>query len=286
LSTQIIVADNGLPADTLTMLRPLPVEVLPMGRNMGFGAAVNRAAKAAEGDALIMLNDDVDAQPGFLKALVAPLAKGADMVAGVLIQDERRDRIESAGIVMDAVLGPHDYLYGEPLSRLSEPVSPPLGPCGGAAAYRSSLFAEIGGFDEKLFAYGEDVDLAIRMRSAGARSALATSALAVHLGSHTLGYHSLEKAMLVGFARGYLLHKYGVLRRPFSALRAVGVELAASGVLARRHRSLRPGIARVRGWRACEVGADPPPRSDLTVGVIEGWRRRYARSTRLRADAD
>jgi N-acetylglucosaminyl-diphospho-decaprenol L-rhamnosyltransferase len=282
LATQIIIADNGLPDHTVAALRSHRVEVLRMPRNLGFGAAVNRAAEAAEGDALVVLNDDVIPQIGFLEALVAPLKDGADTVAGVLIQNERPERIETAGVVIDAALGPHDYLHGEPLTRLSQSIPPPLGPCGGAAAYQRALFAEVGGFDESLFAYGEDVDLAIRMRSVGARSALAWTARALHLGSQTLGYHSLEKAMLVGFGRGYLLRKYRVLNRPTSALAALGIETAASVVLARRHRSLQPGLARIRGWRACKVRAVPPPKSDVMVGISEGWRRRYLRSSRFR----
>jgi N-acetylglucosaminyl-diphospho-decaprenol L-rhamnosyltransferase len=260
------------------------VNVVEMGSNIGFGAAVNRAVAASEAEFLVVLNDDVMPKHGFLQTLVAPLQAGAEVVAGVLIQDERRDRIETAGIEIDAGLGPYDYLHNEPVSRLDKPVPPPLGPCGGAAAYLRAAFVAVGGFDEGFFAYGEDVDLAIRLRAAGARCALAREARAFHSGSATLGYQSLEKAKLVGFSRGYLIRKYGVLRRPRAAIRAIPSELVASLILAYRHRSLEPGLARVRGWKACDVALPPPRVDDVTVGFLDGLRRRYARSKRLGLD--
>ena len=39
--------------------------------------------------------------------------------------------------------------------------------CGGAALYRKKAFWTIGGFDEHLFAYFEDVDLSWRANNAG-----------------------------------------------------------------------------------------------------------------------
>ena len=126
------------------------------------------------------------------------------------------------------------------------------------------------------------MDLAIRLRTAGAVCALAPRARALHAGSGTLGYRSLAKANLVGFSRGYLLRKYRVLGGVRSAPAAVAAEAVAVLMLARRHRSLGPGVARFRGWRSCDTRAPPPPDSDITVGLLDAWRRRYARS-RLQA---
>jgi len=278
--TEVLVADNGLPEETVAALRATGAEVVPMGRNLGFGAAVNAAARCAQGDALVVLNDDMlPAFPAdFLGPLAGPLGGDVGMVAGVLVQEARPELIESAGIELDAALNPLDYLFGEPVSRLDEPLSPPLGPCGGAAAFGRELFAELGGFDEGFFAYFEDVDLALRLRAAGARCALAPSARALHSGSGTLGSHTLRKAVVVGHSRGYFLRKWGVLRRPAVAARVLPVETAACLLLARRHRSLAPARARAQGWRACRTRAAWPA-GVPTIGLLDGLRRRYARST-------
>jgi len=275
----VIVADNGLAPTTVSEIREAGGDVAAMGRNLGFGAAVNRAAKAARGDVLVVLNDDVEPGQGFVRELVSA-SEGAGMVAGVLLRAEAPRVIETAGIVLDAALGPYDYLAGEPISRLEGPLAPPLGPCGGAAAYRADLFRSVGGFDEGFFAYFEDADLALRLRAAGASCALAPRARAVHAGSATLGYGSLAKASVVGYSRGYLLRKYGVLRRPRSAAQGVAAELAASLLLARRHRSLEPFRARVRGFRACSVRAPWPGPGVATVSLRDGMSRRSRRASR------
>jgi N-acetylglucosaminyl-diphospho-decaprenol L-rhamnosyltransferase len=279
VDAEVLVADNGLERSVADALLDAGAQVLSMGANLGFGAAVNRAARAASGDALVVLNDDVEVTGGFLERLVAPVER-AEMVAGVLLRAEARDVIDTAGVVVDAALGPYDYLAGEPVSRLDEDLPPPLGPCGGAAAFRRDAFLSVGGFDEGFFAYGEDVDLALRLRAAGANCALAADARAVHLGSATLGYASLEKAKVVGYSRGYLLRKYGVLRRPAPAARAVAAELATSILLARRHRSLAPLRERVRGYRACRTRASWPDEGAITVRFRHGLRSRYRRGNR------
>ena len=280
--TEFLIADNGMPTETVEALDRLGAQVVRMPGNLGFGAAVNRIAALARGDALVILNDDLVPRDGFIASLVEHLDQ-AEMVAGVLVQAEQPDRIESAGIEVDVLLGPHDHLHGEPLSRLAEPLAPPLGPCGGAAAFRRSSFGAVGGFDEALFAYCEDVDLALRLRAGGGRCALAPRALALHAGSSTLGYRSIEKARLVGFGRGYLLRKYGILRHPVIGPVALSVELAASLALARKHHSLDPVRARLRGWRSCSTRATRPPRSVATVGLAHGIRVRRSRSRRLAA---
>jgi GT2 family glycosyltransferase len=255
-----------------------------MGDNAGFGRAVNRAVGACSCDLLVLLNDDVAPCDHFVERMIEPLHGAAEMTAGVLLRASDPRMIESAGIVVDATFSPYDYLQDELVTVLdtTPPPAPPVGPCGGAAGFSKSVFLDAGGFDENLFAYGEDVDLALRLRKAGARCALATTARAEHLGSATLGYSSLAKANLVGYSRGYLMRKYGVLRRPAAAARVLGVEGAASTVLAYRHRSLSPAIARFRGWRACGVRAALPARELASVSLPDGLRSRYARNARGR----
>ncbi len=188
--------------------------------------------------------------------------------------------IETAGVEVDSTLVAHDYLQGCRLSRLLSGVEPPLGPSG-RSRIQALAFVEIGGFDEGISAYLEDADLALRLRTAGAEGAIAPRARARHHGSATLRYASVRKATMVGFSHGYLLRKYGVLSRPQTASTALLVELATSAVLARRHRSLEPALARVRGWRRCTARAPYPPRSRITVSAFAGLRRRYARSRRI-----
>jgi N-acetylglucosaminyl-diphospho-decaprenol L-rhamnosyltransferase len=280
VDVEVLIADNGLDPAVVGRLQDHGAVVVSMDGNRGFAGAVNAAARHARGDVLVVLNDDVEIGPGFLAALVAPVLSGVAMSAGVLLDAARPHLIETAGLEIDRTLGAHDYLRGRPATVLEHGLVPPLGPCGAAAAYAMDAFRRVGGFDEGFFAYFEDLDLALRLRRQGASCALAADARALHAGSATLGARSLEKALLVGFSRGRLIRKYGVLsrRHPVRAVLAVAQEAAASTILAARHRSLAPAGARIRGWRACRVRAQPPPDDALTVGLCRAWLRRYSRS--------
>jgi GT2 family glycosyltransferase len=276
---QVVVADNGLDPRVSGALRSTGVDVATMDGNCGFAAAVNRAARLADGDVLVIVNDDVLPVPGgdFLAELVAPVAEGHGMVAAVLVKPSLPGVVESAGFEVDDALNAHHYLRGLPIEDIAHAPGPPLGPCGGAAAYRRDVFLGAGGFDEGFFAYWEDVDLAIRLHALGVTCGLAAGARGLHNESTTLGAGSLTKAIAVGKSRGYFLRKYDAFGTPRVAMRVVPMEVAVSCALAMRHRSLKPALARVAGWRACGGRAAWPTTLRPTVGFVDGARRRYAR---------
>jgi GT2 family glycosyltransferase len=72
-----------------------------------------------------------------------------------------------------------------------------LGPNGCAAAYRRSMLDDVGLFDERYFAYLEDLDLAFRGQLRGWTCRYVPDAVAYHKKSMTSGYHSAFKAFLV-----------------------------------------------------------------------------------------
>ncbi|MGE0068478.1 MAG: glycosyltransferase family 2 protein, partial [Solirubrobacterales bacterium] len=176
------------------------------------------------------------------------LGEGVASVAGVLVQEAAPALIDSAGVVADATLMGFDYLHDEPLAAaLGAP--DPLGPTGGAALYRGAAFEAVGGFDERIFLYYEDLDLALRLAAAGGRCRLAGEARALHAYSASLGAASASKYERTGWSRGYMLRRYGVTANPRLALRALACEgTLCAGQLLRDHTA--KGIAgRLRGWR-------------------------------------
>ena len=94
------------------------------------------------------------------------------MTSGVLRDWRHPDLIDSAGMELDRTLLVYDYLNGEPLSALAD-AADPIGPSPKAAAFDRDAFLAVGGFDERLFAYWEDVDLALKMLEAGGGCRLA-----------------------------------------------------------------------------------------------------------------
>jgi N-acetylglucosaminyl-diphospho-decaprenol L-rhamnosyltransferase len=246
----VVVVDNGSGDESAELVRERFPEVtlLVLSANLGFGPAINRAVRERPADPLILLNNDVECEPRFVEAMLEAAADGAEMVAGVLVQEAAPDRIDSAGVIADRTLMGFDYLHGEPVEAARE-APPPLGPTGGAALYRLDAFRAVGGFDERIFLYYEDLDLALRLSAAGARCHLAPAARAVHAYSASLGAASGDKYARTGWSRGYMLRRYGVMSRPRDAIRVLAAEgaICAGQLIADR---TAKGIAgRLRGWR-------------------------------------
>jgi N-acetylglucosaminyl-diphospho-decaprenol L-rhamnosyltransferase len=246
----VVVVDNGSGDDSLELLREeFPeVSVLALERNLGFGTALNRAVREHPADPLILLNNDAECEPRFVEALLDAAAEGVRSVAGVLVQEREPGLIDSAGVVADRTLMGFDYLHGEPLAALAD-APDPLGPTGGAALYDHAAFTAVGGFDERIFLYYEDLDLALRMAAAGARCRLAPEARAVHAYSASLGARSAQKFAHTGWSRGYMLRRYGVMSRPRDAARVLATEGALCAGQLLLDRSAAGLRGRLRGWR-------------------------------------
>lgn len=248
---EVVVADNGSGEGCSGMLKsrfPLVKRVSFDGRNLGFGAALNRAVLAHGTGPVILLNDDAIPEPDFVeKLLAAHEQSGATMVAGVLLRPGSA-LIDSAGIVCDQTLTAWDYLTGEPVRRL-ERADDPLGPTGGAALFDRSAFERVGGFDERIFLYYEDLDLVLRMRMAGHDCRLAAEAKAVHESSATLGRKSTAKYRQTGLSRGYLLRKYGIMRHPALAMKTILSDGSAGIGQLVMDRTAAGTTGRLDGWR-------------------------------------
>src|SRR5947209_2585062 len=279
-----IVVDNAGPADVAEIVgRHDFAEHLRLEENVGFGRAINRAAALSGEDVLVLVNDDCVCRPSFVEEIVGALdpAGGVVMAAGVLVEARDETPIDTAGVEIDATLLGFDYLNGVPLASIGSETPPPAGPSGGAAAFDRSAFAEVGGFDENLFAYLEDVDLTLRLVRAGGRCALAATALGRHEHSATLGSGSSRKNYLMGFGRGYLLRKWSVVDSPGRALRVLGNDAVVCGgqlVLDRTAAGVR---GRVAGFRAARNVPREPYPGDL-LGPAPHSRRTLGRRLRRR----
>ncbi len=163
----VIVVDNGGRAELAPDLLER-VELIRAGHNGGFGAAANlgiRRAVVAGADAIAILNDDVEVEPGWLVALHAALA--ADASVGVvqpklLVTATDPPLVNSVGVMLDRFGAGVDIGHGRPdAAMFSGPSTIDLF-TGGAVLFDAAFLADVGGFDERLFMYYEDVDLARR----------------------------------------------------------------------------------------------------------------------------
>jgi N-acetylglucosaminyl-diphospho-decaprenol L-rhamnosyltransferase len=264
LPHSVIVADNASTDGTPERVRATfpDARLVELDANRGFATSCNRGARAGDGEVVVLLNNDVDCPPGFLEHLVAPLLND-DRIGSVTAVLVRPDwgAIDSVGLTADVTLAGFPRLRGRPVgeARSARPVL--TGPAGAAGAYRRTAWEQVGGLDEGVFMYGEDLELALRLQAAGWTTALAADAVAVHLGSASIQARSARQRYHGGFARGYFVRRYGVLRSRAAArtLATEAIVVAGDAVLSRDLAALR---GRVAGWRGA-AGLPrqlPPPR--------------------------
>jgi len=104
----------------------------------------------------------------------------------------------------------------------------------------------------------------------------------MHLGSATHGHRTVWQRRHAGFARGYLLRRYGVLRSD-QAMRALSTEAAVVLGDAVLSRDLAALSGRVAGWRSASglTRRSPPADAlDPEIGIRDSlaWRKNiYAR---------
>lgn len=180
-SFEIIVADNGSSADKMDALQQeFPqVQWLRMDRNIGFGAALNRAVKEAKGDFVLLANPDLMTKQGSLQQLIDFFDGHAQ--AGIVgpklvfengkVQDSAR-KFPTVWSLLQHRLG-----FKEPLPDVASPVDWLVG---AALLMRRDVFLKLGGFDERFFLFFEDTDLCRRVKEAGYEAWYSPDSIFVH----------------------------------------------------------------------------------------------------------
>jgi len=240
---QIIVVDNDSTDRSAEIIeRRFPhVALMPMGRNAGFAVANNLAAANAEGDALLLLNNDAWLEPGCLSRLRERLESDErlGLVAPKIVRPDGRSQF---------VWAPDRSLLGEAVQRLRNPfegraLNHGLGEqllravfgqgwyTAACVLLRRQAFEGIGGFDPSYFLYFEDADLCLRLRAAGWRLRWEPEATAVHAG----GGRSLDDEAEAHYRRSQLYYYYR--HRPRWELAALKLKLG-----------LRYGSERLDRW--------------------------------------
>ncbi|HSJ58718.1 MAG TPA: glycosyltransferase family 2 protein [Anaerolineae bacterium] len=259
---EVILVDNGSTDGTQSFVRDRYPEVrlLEMGTNLGLTGANNAGFRAAAGDVLISLNNDTDADPHFVAALVDALCAHPDagIAASKMLLFDRRDVLHSAGdgYRVDGI--PFNRGVWQRDEGQFDQAGWIFGGCGGAVAYRRAMLDEIGTFDESFFMYCEDVDLNWRAQLAGWRAWYTPHAVVYHKLSATgagpvASYYTGRNTLWV-MAKNYpaaLMKKYRplIVRAQWAIAR--DALRAWRGAAARAR--LRGQIAGLRGWSSLRV---------------------------------
>lgn len=167
----VILFDNGSRS-------PTPNATARSETNLGFAGGANAALRHSTAPYVALVNNDVVLHPDWLTHVRDALDRDPQLAAVQTIIRRPDGRIDGAGIdISDGTFQQigHGSTIGSPL-----PVA--WGISATAALYRREAIGERF-FDERFFAYYEDVELCARLRTAGWRIAVLPVVAATHRGS-------------------------------------------------------------------------------------------------------
>lgn len=160
LPDEIVICDDGSPDDLEATLGPLATHVtIVRQRNSGAASAMNTAARAAQGEFLVQLDQDDVFEPGRLAAIAAVIVARPDL--DIVATD--------AAIEYD---GEHIARFSEkfPFEADTQRSAILCGCIFAWPAIRRSLLLDVGGYDESL-STAYDLDCFMRLIYQGARAA-------------------------------------------------------------------------------------------------------------------
>ena len=194
---QILVVDNASTDGSVEYVKEHypEIEVIALKKNYGFCKAVNVGIRRSTTPYVILLNNDTTADPYYIEEMVRTIEKSPRIfsVSSKMIQMYHPELIDSAGDLYTLTGWGVCRGVGRPVSNYTE-TDEVFSACAGAAIYRRQVFQKIGLFDEKHFAYLEDIDVGYRARIFGYRNLYCPTALVYHVGSGTSGskYNSFK----------------------------------------------------------------------------------------------
>ncbi|MGM9736402.1 MAG: glycosyltransferase family 2 protein [Candidatus Cryptobacteroides sp.] len=212
---EVVVADNASTDGSMQVMREMfpQVRTIVFDRNLGFTGGYNEAfrrivteaPKDEAPDYFVLINSDIEVGGKWLSPLVEwmdshPLCGAC---APKLHSYQRREMFEYAGAAGGYIdrFG-YPFCRGRVLSKVEEDFGQYDSPeevfwaTGACLMVRSSVYASLGGLDDRFFAHMEEIDLCWRMRLRGYSVNVVPSSVVWHLGGGTLPSSSPMKLFL------------------------------------------------------------------------------------------
>jgi GT2 family glycosyltransferase len=156
---ELIVVNDGADPTTAAVAHRHRATVIELSAPGGLNAGRNAAIAAARADLIVLIDDDIDAPPGWLQALLAGVARAphADVFGGPI-----RGRLEGGGPRSCGREGPPITTLDLGLTDRDVAVV-----WGANMAIRRRAVQRVGGFDEALRGRGDEEDWERRYRAQG-----------------------------------------------------------------------------------------------------------------------
>ena len=159
----LLVMENGSTDGSAEWLREEGIPTIFSEENLGFASGVNRAIREVRTPYVLLLNNDTEVFPDFVRALEESISRHERIfsVSAMMIRTQNHDEIDDAGDLVSLPGWAFQRGTMEPCAAY-EKEAEVFSACGGAAIYRTDLYRALGGLDESYFAYLEDIDLGWR----------------------------------------------------------------------------------------------------------------------------
>ena len=208
---ETIVVDNSSRDGSVAFVRErFPhVRVLELTENRGFSGAMNVGIAAAEAPLVAFLNNDAEPAPTWLEELERCMQRHprAAAAASKLLRADDPGTLDGAGDGLTRTFRPIARGHGQPDDGNFDHEVEVFGASGTASLWRGDVLHELGGFDERFFAYYEDVDLSFRARLAGWECWYAPRSVSNHRRGATAGGDLRFTLFLPARNRWFLLLK-------------------------------------------------------------------------------
>ncbi len=159
------------------------LKVVQTGGNYGYAGGNNRGIKHAEGEYVLVCNNDLVLDPKLVSELVRiSREKSADITVPKLMFLNKPGYINNAGSMLEEnnIWPVRERGFGKKDSEEFAKAVEITAFCGACVLFSREFLENVGLFDEKFFMYFEDGDLSWRGQKAGYKYFLAPKALAYH----------------------------------------------------------------------------------------------------------
>jgi len=191
---EVIVVDNGSADGSREMIEEQypDVKLLKLPDNMGFAIACNEGIKASNAEYIVLLNNDIEVTPDWLRELYEGMERHPKCGMGTtkMMFLDQRDVFYNTGDLFHSWSAGGGRGQGEKDVGQYEKEDYVFGACAGAGIYRREFFNQVGLFDEDFFIFAEDVDLNMRGQLQGLKAVYLPKAKVYHIGTATVGLYS------------------------------------------------------------------------------------------------